>query len=44
MAGDDYDLFGMVGSFEIGNHVVAGFIGKLLRGKSQMHANSAFAR
>ena len=42
MAGDHYDLFGMFGTFEIGDYVVAGFIRKLLRCQSEVHADFAF--
>jgi hypothetical protein len=31
MAGDDYDLLGMLGTFEVGNDVVTGFVGEFLR-------------
>ena len=42
MAGDYYDLFGMFGTFEVGDYVVAGFIRKLLGCQSKMHADFAF--
>src|SRR5580698_2607950 len=42
MAGDDHDLFGMFGTFEVSDNVVAGFIGKLLGCQSEMHADLAF--
>ena len=31
MSGDDDDLFGMFGAFEVGNDVVAGLVRELLR-------------
>jgi hypothetical protein len=43
MPGDYYDLFGMVGTLEVGDHVVAGFIGKLLGRQGKMHADLAFS-
>jgi hypothetical protein len=41
MSGDDDDLFGMLGTFEVGDDVVAGFVGKLLRSECEMHADFA---
>src|SRR5580698_4847346 len=42
MAGDYYDLFGMFGTFEVGDYVIAGFIRKLLGRQNKMHADLAF--
>ena len=42
MAGDYYDLFGMFGTFEVGDYVVAGFVRKLLGRQGKMHADFAF--
>ena len=41
MAGDDYDLLGVFGAFEIGDYVVAGFVRKLLRSEGEVHADFA---
>ena len=43
MAGNHYDLLGMFGAFEVGDYVVAGFVGKLLGSQRQMHADFAFS-
>ncbi len=42
MAGDDYDLLGMFGTFEVGDHVEASFIGELLWRQGQTHSDFAF--
>src|SRR5271167_2969774 len=42
MTGDYYDLLGMLGTFEVGDYVVAGFIRKLLGRQSKVHADFAF--
>ena len=41
MAGDDDDLLGMLGAFEVGDDVVAGFVRELLRSQREMHADFA---
>jgi hypothetical protein len=43
MAGDYYDLFGMLGTSEVGDYVVAGFVGKFLGSQSEMHADLPFS-
>src|SRR5580704_826994 len=42
MSGHYDDLFRMLGAFEVRDDVIAGFVGQLLRSKSQMHADLAF--
>ena len=44
MARDNHDLFGMLGALEVGDHVVTGFIRKLLRGEREPHADFALRR
>ena len=41
MAGDDDDLLGMFGAFQVGNDVVAGFVRKFLGRQSKVHADFA---
>src|SRR5580658_9460655 len=41
MTGDDYDLLGMFGAFELGNYVIAGFVGEFLRSENEMYADFA---
>jgi len=44
MPGDDYDLLGVLGAFEICDNVVTGFVGELLRGKCEMQAHFSLGR
>src|SRR5208282_1309805 len=39
MSGDDDDLLRMLGTFQVRNDVVAGFVGELLRSQDEMHAD-----
>ena len=41
MAGNNDDLLGMFGAFEIGDDVVAGDLRKRLRSENEMHRDSA---
>src|SRR5580693_6111367 len=43
MAGVYYDLLGMLGTSEVGDYVVAGFVGKFLGSQSEMHADLPFS-
>src|SRR5580693_10673738 len=41
MSADDNDLLGMLGTFEVGNHVVTLRVGKSLRRENQVHCDAA---
>ena len=41
MAADDDDLVGMLGTFEVGDYVVAGGFRERLRGEGEMEADGA---
>src|SRR5271155_2787221 len=44
VSGDNHDLLGMLGAFEIGDDVVTGFVGKFLRRECEVHAHFALGR
>jgi hypothetical protein len=43
MSGDDYDLLGMLGAFEVCDDVIAALVRELLRSKREVHAHFALS-